>query len=120
MRDIKFRAWNGTDYMTNPFTLLDIQNGKIQFAPSDTVVMQYTSLKDKNGKEIYEGDKVFLFASSPTVIFKNGCFGYMTSEDEDELPEFIPLGDNHWYDWDENGKSEKVEVIGNIYENQIQ
>jgi hypothetical protein len=54
-RPIKFRAWDGVDYMSNPFTLQDIQSGKIQFT-SDTIIMQFTGLLDKNGTEIYEGD----------------------------------------------------------------
>lgn len=54
-REIKFRAWDNVDYMSKPFTLQDIQDKKTQFT-SDCIVMQYTGLKDKNGKEIYEGD----------------------------------------------------------------
>ena len=54
-REIKFRAWDNVDYMSSPFTLQDIQERKIQFT-SDAVLMQFTGLLDKNGKEIYEGD----------------------------------------------------------------
>lgn len=65
MREIKFRAWNGEE-MTRNFSLLDLN---YEWFPSwlheheDTdslkdwvVLMQYTWLKDKNWKEIYEGD----------------------------------------------------------------
>lgn len=59
-REIKFRVFDGTDFMSSPFTLQDLQSGKTQFA-SYCPVMQYTGLKDKNGKEIYDGDIIELF-----------------------------------------------------------
>ncbi len=55
MREIKFRAWDNVDYMSKPFTLRDLQRSVISFT-TDATIMQYTGLKDKNGKEIYEGD----------------------------------------------------------------
>ena len=55
MREIKFRVWDKVNYMSVPFNLTDLQHKIIQFT-SDCPVMQYTGLKDKNGKEIYEGD----------------------------------------------------------------
>jgi hypothetical protein len=56
-RELKFRVFDGVDYMSSPFTLFDIQDRKIQFT-SDVKIMQFTGLSDKNGKEIYEGDIV--------------------------------------------------------------
>lgn len=54
MRDIKFRAWlyiDGTMQYEDLF-------GAEKFGGRDCEIMQFTGLKDKNGKEIYEGDIV--------------------------------------------------------------
>lgn len=56
MREIKFRFWLGhTKKMTYAHPLSEV--GKIvpEFT-EDIIPLQYTGLKDKSGKEIYEGD----------------------------------------------------------------
>ncbi len=69
-REIKFRAWDG-ERMLEPFSiwhLLNNYNSEYADARKDIskhnferneempILMQYTGIKDKNGKEIYEGD----------------------------------------------------------------
>lgn len=74
-KELKFKAWDGVDYLSNPFTLYDIQNGKIQFVPG-TKIIQFTGLKDMHKKEIYDGDiikftLIFGFQSELTNEWKH-------------------------------------------------
>lgn len=59
MRELKFRAWSEE---TKSFECFDLYEGtecgltNLQIWARNTQIEQYTGLKDKNGKEIYEGD----------------------------------------------------------------
>jgi len=103
-RPIKFRAFcSATKQMINPYCELkpsgrfwgeDMTNTPYDVKADD--VMQFTGLTDKNGREIYEGDVVFMnynHIGRIIVRFIEGKFnisGYMLS---------------------------KAEIIGNIHEN---
>lgn len=95
MKEIKFRFWNGNKMIYK--SLFDITKNLSYINQP----MQYTGLKDNNGKEIYEGDIIENYISGigikkAVVAFDNGCFKDITND------EFI---------------SEDCIVIGNIYEN---
>ncbi len=58
MREIKFRAWDKEFELMIDYGELEA-NGKkpsVYFSDESYAYMQYTGLKDKGGKEIYEGD----------------------------------------------------------------
>jgi hypothetical protein len=75
MREIKFRAWDGEKmiFPSDPDTYSKFVRGEL-VCPG-VILMQYTGLEDKNGKEIYEGDIVRgIKGDIYQVFFGNGAF----------------------------------------------
>ena len=75
MREIKFKAWNKKEEkMLNRFEIT--QDGCIGYTDMfqtyhplpEAVLIQYTGLKDKNKKEIYEGDIVEYFEDEILLV----------------------------------------------------
>ena len=100
MREIKFRAWDKESKEILPWEEIMLWNlmwlnKKDQ---TDYVFQQFTGLKDKNGKEIYEGD-----------ICKK-VLPYNRDFEIDNTP-------FQWHSLIEFGSLEGLEIIGNIYEN---
>uniref|UniRef100_A0A6M3JSU8 Putative YopX protein n=1 Tax=viral metagenome TaxID=1070528 RepID=A0A6M3JSU8_9ZZZZ len=115
MREIKFRAWHEeekkmwADVGTDGFggIILDTENMGLKPLKGKAIIMQFTGLLDKNGKEIYEGDiycqEVWMFGDSEGL--QVGEIVYDTSR-------FCVK-----YPWGASVLRFTGEVIGNIYEN---
>lgn len=142
MRDIKFRAWLKDDKRMVEVRSIDFhEEGNIitvnyndifgfEFNENEIELMQYTGLKDKNGKEIYEGDIVkfeghgyISNVQCGEVIFKNGCFGIEYITDIARKYEwdktFHQIGKTEkWVDMNGSGTiTYTYEVIRNVYQN---
>jgi hypothetical protein len=105
-RDLMFRCWDKrhkemfySNHEKRLATFFDLFAGEC----CTEIIMQYTGLKDKNDKEIYDGDVVKADNMFPSeVIFEYGTFRFKGGS-----PSIVE--DWHYYS--------DFEVIGNKYQN---
>ena len=118
MREIKFRIWDDklkvlytpemNEEVKDLWELPKMKGGILK-VDEDVLIMQFTGLQDKNGKDIYEGDILIWYVNGITrtapLIYDDqfACF-WMTKSKEG------------YFIANDFGRGE-YEIIGNIYEN---
>lgn len=137
-RDHKYRAWDkkrkrmyevihlhlsseGIWATVKGFDIIEQKDIHLQIQPKDIEVMDYTTLQDKNGKDIYEGDILMdqyqdknydldREDDSPItvkiyypVVFKDGCLGWIG----EITGEFFNFYDH---------PVPETQIVGNVYE----
>jgi uncharacterized phage protein (TIGR01671 family) len=130
-REIKFRAWdnysksfiNDDEYLIGldgKFYRMDFYSGIENYEDGNLIwneldnftLSQFTGLKDKNGKEIFENDIVcwtFNDKLKSQIVFHEGCFGHLNLTGiNKEHSEFIPIN---------KVRAEYMIVCSNIYQN---
>lgn len=128
-REIKFRAWDKEKRNMFNIARLDIADGscydhlfsRIYDYWNECILMQYTGLKDKNDKEIYEGDIVAerTMGSINYSVVKFGEINISKQACEEKTCICFYNDYSNFNDcWsDEPLNAKKIEVVGNIYEN---
>jgi uncharacterized phage protein (TIGR01671 family) len=167
MREIKFRAWDEQNKIlhrdfqfiktgdeVNDWIIFVSDKQKLDSNPHafqnphfsrQFKISQYTCLKDKNGKEIYEGDILggnYVSADNSMGILPNGwnfhededrflviwdnersgwTFDFKKTIPEDVISEFGEYADAYMCKWNNHARhlltDEVGEVLGNKYEN---
>jgi uncharacterized phage protein (TIGR01671 family) len=118
MREIKFRAWGpNSNYMWSWGELVANDTSVRWLQPhfGEKILMQFTGLKDKDGKDIYDGDIVTISYGIPPIT---------------ENLQIVWINDEVHYGWffknlRNNGVSapahstyqDSITIIGNIHEN---
>ena len=126
----KFRAWDKTSRVMHDVEAINFNHGKFESIGYDITslrgadeveLMQSTGLKDKNGKEIFEGDIIRTSAYGCIVGF--GEYTYFEDDDTQTAEigfylsflnvtpaTYAPFDKYYW---------NNCQVIGNIYENEL-
>lgn len=136
----KFRAWiSEADTMANDLKGIDFENETVvlrklyyedgfpvetevfEIEIGNAILMQSTGLKDKNGKEIFEGDIIITNAHACIVSF--GEYTYFEDADTEATEVGFYLSylnvSPATYSPFEKFFWEKCQVIGNIYKNEL-
>lgn len=125
-REIEFRAYIKNENIMIDVPIIDFRKSakcirtiynqttasEWKYKFDDIVLMQYTGLKDKNGKKIFEGDIV-----KNTLILENNTFATnidVVEFNQEDCSFMLGKNKRHF------NKNLDLEVIGNIYENNLE
>lgn len=118
-RTLKFKAWDKEDKKMEEVFMIDFQfeQAELRYTTrpfEDIVLLEYTGILDKNGKEIYEGD-IIIDTIGPQIkmIVKwiDDCAGFRTTGNYNGETYVGYVGHENKF-----GRN-TCQVIGNIYEN---
>lgn len=132
MREIEFKAWDKQDKIMYDWEEISIEKEQVFIRDGDLYktfeqveLIQYTGLKDKNGKKIFEGDilkdtyyrdngwKDWKTEGKGYIRFLNAAFCLVDMEKDEEMYDTLYNRLNP----SDTKAVVSVEVIGNIHEN---
>lgn len=121
MREIKFRVWDKDRKYMGVVETIDWGNNSIGYIfggqywinkLNSVDLLQFTGLKDKNGKEIYEGD-IVRFEDEE---WQSGIYKVVWEEDCAGFTLQYPNGRDEDWEYNPFSGNADIEIIGNIYE----
>lgn len=129
-REIKFRVFNkDLKLISESFGIFEGFYGSCMYLhvngkqhiwyPENTVLMQYTGLKDKIGKEIYEGDILLEVDNEIRTYLNRKRISRVYFSEKSNTPFVCELNSNidKWSEYAHDFNFDNAEIIGNIYEN---
>lgn len=116
MREIKFRGWNKKDstmidWGTLRQTAFNRDGNTLMYdfftGRFDYEIMQFTGLKDMNGKAVYEGDIIHVCNENTSIEYSKNDYAFIFWLQKDQTHYALPFLAGY----------ANFSVIGNIYEN---
>ena len=125
MREIKFR-YILRSIRTGELTTIIFDMDEIEQTPIEEQIStgihvigrdEYTGLKDKNGKEIYEGDIGYAHMNGANYLVKFGMYETESHDGSNDIHHGFYLTTDGEYKEEMGGADIYLEVIGNVHEN---